>query len=37
VEDRSRRGPFRSADDLQRVSGIGPITVDKNRHRIVVQ
>jgi len=36
VEDRNRRGPFRSPDDLQRVSGIGPVTVEKNRHRIQV-
>jgi competence protein ComEA len=27
VEDRQRRGPFRSVEDLARVRGIGPATV----------
>ncbi|MDA1165205.1 MAG: helix-hairpin-helix domain-containing protein [Planctomycetota bacterium] len=31
VEDREESGPFSSIDDLQRVRGIGPITVEKNR------
>jgi competence protein ComEA len=31
VEDREEFGPFSSIDDLQRVRGIGPITVEKNR------
>lgn len=31
VADRKANGPFESLDDLQRVKGIGPITVEKNR------
>jgi competence ComEA-like helix-hairpin-helix protein len=29
VAERERRGPFRSVDDLRRVSGIGPVTSRK--------
>ncbi len=31
VEDRETNGPFRSIDDIQRVKGIGPITLEKMR------
>ena len=31
VADRDMNGPFRSIGDLQRVKGIGPRTVDRNR------
>lgn len=31
VDDRDERGPYRSVDDLQRVKGIGPKLVQKNR------
>ena|GEM_PF-1684427 len=31
VADRDENGPFQSIDDLQRVSGIGPRTVARNR------
>ena len=31
VSDREEVGPFSSIDDLQRVKGIGPKTVEKNR------
>ena len=31
VEDRQQNGPFRSIDDLQRVKGIGPKTVEAIR------
>ena len=31
VADRDTNGPFRSIDDLQRVKGIGPRTVERNR------
>jgi competence protein ComEA len=31
VNDREERGPFSTIDDLQRVRGIGPKTVEKNR------
>ncbi|HRQ72491.1 MAG TPA: ComEA family DNA-binding protein [Phycisphaerales bacterium] len=31
VDDRNANGPFGSVDDLQRVRGIGPITVEKIR------
>ncbi|MBR9858041.1 MAG: helix-hairpin-helix domain-containing protein [Gammaproteobacteria bacterium] len=32
VEYRTANGPFPSVDDLAKVSGIGPATVEKNRH-----
>lgn len=32
VEYREANGPFDSVDDLAEVSGIGPATVEKNRH-----
>jgi competence protein ComEA len=28
VEDRATKGPFRTVEDLARVSGIGPVTVE---------
>lgn len=31
VADRDTNGPFRSIDDLERVKGIGPRTVERNR------
>lgn len=31
VRERETGGPYRSVDDLQRVKGIGPKTVEKNR------
>ncbi|MCL4741002.1 MAG: ComEA family DNA-binding protein [Phycisphaerales bacterium] len=31
IDDRNANGPFASVDDLQRVRGIGPITVEKIR------
>ena len=31
VADRNENGPFESLDDLQRVKGIGPATVERNR------
>ena len=31
TDDRDLRGPFRSVDDLQRVKGIGPVTLEKLR------
>ena len=36
VEYREKNGLFRSADDLKKVIGIGPATVERNRARIVV-
>lgn len=35
IEEREDNGLFSSPDDLKRVSGIGPKTVEKNRDRIV--
>jgi len=32
VEDREKNGPFRSIDDLKRVYGIGPKTIQNNSH-----
>ncbi|WP_308638813.1 ComEA family DNA-binding protein [Paenibacillus silvisoli] len=37
VDDREKNGPFRSADDLLRVKGIGPKLLDKMKSFIVVQ
>lgn len=37
VEYRQQNGPFKSADDLALVKGIGDSTVDKNRDNIVVE
>lgn len=31
IEDRAQRGPFRSVNDLDRVKGIGPKLIEKNR------
>lgn len=36
VEFRRKNGPFRSAEELVKVRGIGPKTVEKNRARIRV-
>lgn len=36
VEYRAENGPFKSADDLGLVKGIGPATIAKNRDRIGV-
>ena len=36
VEYRERHGPFRSADELANVSGIGQRTLDLNRQFILV-
>lgn len=35
VEDRDANGPFRSLEDLSRVRGIGPKTLDSLRHWLV--
>lgn len=34
VQDREERGPFRSIEDVRRVSGIGPKTMDNIRHHL---
>jgi len=36
VDYRESNGPFKSADDLSLVKGIGPATIEKNRDRIGV-
>ncbi|MGH8553049.1 MAG: ComEA family DNA-binding protein [Methylococcales bacterium] len=36
IDDRTKNGPFKSIDDLARVKGIGPATVEKNRANIAV-
>lgn len=36
IADREQNGPFKSADDLTRVKGIGAKTVEKNRANINV-
>lgn len=36
IDDRTARGPFRSVDDLDRVSGIGKKTIDKLRAKVTV-
>lgn len=35
VEERDANGEFENADDLTRVSGIGPATVDRMRDQII--
>lgn len=37
VEYRKQHGPFKSADDLALVKGIGPRTVEINRQDILLQ
>ncbi len=37
VEYREQNGPFTSAEDIMKVPGIGPVTVEKNKERIVVE
>ncbi|MFP4146671.1 MAG: ComEA family DNA-binding protein [Halorhodospira sp.] len=34
IEEREANGPFTDADDLTRVSGVGPVTVEENRNRM---
>lgn len=36
VEDRRRNGPYRVLDDLRRVQGIGPSTVERLRGRVSI-
>lgn len=37
VHYRAKHGPFRSVDDLLKVKGIGPKTLEKNRDRILIK
>jgi competence protein ComEA len=37
VEYRQQNGPFKTADELAQVRGVGDSTVDKNRDNIVVE
>ncbi len=37
IEDREARGPFKSVANLQRVKGIGPKTLAKNREHVRVE
>jgi competence protein ComEA len=36
VQDREKNGKFKSVDDLERVKGIGPATIEKNRAKLTV-
>jgi len=36
VEDREANGPFTSLEDLQRVPGIGPVTLERIKELVVV-
>jgi competence protein ComEA len=36
VDYRTKHGPFKSAEDLLKVKGVGKKTLEKNRDRIVV-
>ncbi len=36
VQDREKNGKFKSVDDLARVKGIGPATIEKNRAKLTV-
>jgi comEA protein len=35
-EDRAAKGPYKSVDELQRVKGIGPATIEKNISLITI-
>ena len=37
IKDREANGPFKNADDLTRVKGIGPATISKNKELILVK
>nr|WP_298058182.1 ComEA family DNA-binding protein [uncultured Halomonas sp.] len=37
IEEREMNGAFESADDLERVSGIGPATVDRMRDQVTFE
>lgn len=37
IEEREMNGAFKSAEDLARVSGIGPATVDRMRDQIILE
>ncbi len=37
VAYRDKNGPFKSVDDLAKVSGVGSRTIEKNRDNIVVK
>jgi competence protein ComEA len=37
VEYREQNGPFASAEDIMKISGIGPATFEKNKELIVVE
>jgi competence protein ComEA len=37
VAYREKNGPFKSINDLSKVSGVGSRTIDKNRDKIVVK
>lgn len=37
IEEREANGDFANADDLTRVSGIGPATVDRIRDQVIVE
>lgn len=36
VQDREKNGKFKSVDDIGRVKGIGPATIEKNRAKLTV-
>src|SRR5438067_10409725 len=36
IDDRTKNGPFKSIDDLDRVKGIGKATIDKLRNDVSV-
>lgn len=36
VDWREKHGPFKTVYDLEQISGIGPKTIEKNKHRIVI-
>ena len=37
VKYREANGPFKSGDELRKVDGVGPATLERNRERIVVK
>ena len=37
VDYRAKHGPFKSVDDLEKVKGIGPKLIEKNRANLLVK
>ncbi len=36
VAYREQHGPYRSVDELMKIKGIGPVTIEKNKDRLTI-